>query len=74
MITVRSSDPPWINGHIRRLIRKRKRAHKKAKRFNTPGNWRAFRKIRNDFINATRIVRESDYSPASQLFCRVKKQ
>ena len=54
MITVRSSDPPWINGHIRRLIRKRKRAHKKAKRFNTPGNWRAFRKIRNDVINAIR--------------------
>ena len=23
--------------------------------------------------NPTRIVRESDYSPASQLFCRVKK-
>ena len=25
------------------------------------------------FLFQTRIVRESDYSPASQLFCRVKK-
>ena len=25
------------------------------------------------FYGETRIVRESDYSPASQLFCRVKK-
>ena len=24
-------------------------------------------------VDRTRIVRESDYSPASQLFCRVKK-
>ena len=25
------------------------------------------------YVEKTRIVRESDYSPASQLFCRVKK-
>ena len=27
----------------------------------------------NEILMSTRIVRESDYSPASQLFCRVKK-
>ena len=27
----------------------------------------------NLYFVSTRIVRESDYSPASQLFCRVKK-
>ena len=30
-------------------------------------------RIEGPEIDATRIVRESDYSPASQLFCRVKK-
>ena len=54
MITIRSSDSPWINGYIRKLIRRRKRAHKRAKRLNTAENWRAFRKLRNDVIIAIR--------------------
>ena len=29
--------------------------------------------FKNWGLGETRIVRESDYSPASQLFCRVKK-
>ncbi|MCG8113641.1 MAG: endonuclease/exonuclease/phosphatase family protein, partial [Candidatus Thiodiazotropha taylori] len=35
IITVRPSDPPWFNNLIRKSIRKRKRAHKIAKRVNS---------------------------------------
>ena len=34
-IIVRSNEPPWLSNEIKRLIRKRKRAHKKAKRSST---------------------------------------
>ena len=34
MVTIRPSAPPWLNSHVRRAIRKRKRAHKFAKRLN----------------------------------------
>ena len=39
-ITVRLLDLPWINNEIRKIIRKRKRAHKHAKKVNTPNNWK----------------------------------
>ena len=37
-ITIRPLDPPWINNEIRKIIKKRKRAHKLAKNVNTPNN------------------------------------
>ena len=51
-ITIRPSDPPWFNGFVRKLIRRRKRAHKKAKRLDTAESWKTFRKLRNEVIAA----------------------
>ena len=53
-ITVRPLDPPWINSKIRKIKRKQKRAHKHAKKVNTPNNWEKFRKLRNKSISALR--------------------
>ena len=36
VITIRPSDPPWIATSIKRHIRKRKRAYKRAKQTNLP--------------------------------------
>ena len=69
MITIRSSDPPWINGHIRKSIRRRRRAHKRAKRLNTAENWRTFRKLRNDVIFA---IRESKRDLKNRLAEKLK--
>ncbi|PJE78229.1 hypothetical protein CI610_02839 [invertebrate metagenome] len=50
-ITVKSNEPPWMSNEIRRLIRKRKRAHKRAKRTLINDHWAKFRLIRNKCIN-----------------------
>ena len=43
-IRIRPSDPPWITTAIRKQIRKRKRAYRKAKSSNTPHTWNKFKK------------------------------
>ena len=54
---------------IKHLIRKKiQLSKKKQQRTNGPVNAHL-----SLLHKPTRIVRESDYSPASQLFCRVKK-
>ncbi|MCG8113710.1 MAG: reverse transcriptase domain-containing protein [Candidatus Thiodiazotropha taylori] len=58
VITIRPSDPPWFNNSIRKSIRKRKRAHKNAKRLNTADSWRKFRHLRNDVINIIRTSKK----------------
>ena len=50
LIVVRTRDPPWMTSFIRRKIRKRRRLHKKAKKYNTPGLWANFRRIRNECV------------------------
>lgn len=50
MIIVRPSDPPCFNNCVRRAIRKRKRAHKRAKRIDTEEAWRKFRVLRNTCV------------------------
>jgi hypothetical protein len=52
--TIRNCNPPWIHNDIRKLIRKRKRAHKSAKRKNTPSHWATFRQLRNKVTTAIR--------------------
>ena len=39
LVTIRPADPPWFNNFIRKAIRKRKRAHRKAKLLNTTDSW-----------------------------------
>ena len=51
LVTIRKSDPPWLNNSTKKLIRQRNRAHVKAKQSNNPNAWSKFRKIRNKCIS-----------------------
>ena len=51
-IIVRPADTPWMNGIVRKAIRKRKRAHKTAKRLNSNESWAKYRILRNKSVNA----------------------
>ena len=55
-VTIRPTDPPWITSHIKRLIRTRKRAYRKAKRTQDPSDWNKFKHFRNKI---TAAIRES---------------
>ncbi|WAQ98733.1 hypothetical protein MAR_023106 [Mya arenaria] len=47
-------EPRWISSDIKRLIRRRKRLYKEAKRSNIPSTWRKFRELRNLIISKIR--------------------
>ena len=54
IITVRKTNPPWMNGAIHRAIRKRNRFKDNRKKSNLPVHWANFRKSRNKTINIIR--------------------
>ena len=53
-IQIRQNDPPWMTSLIRKMIRKRKRLHKKAKKSNCQQDWNKFKKIRNQCVNVVK--------------------
>ncbi|PJE78267.1 hypothetical protein CI610_02800 [invertebrate metagenome] len=53
-ITVRNNSPAWLTNMVRRMIRKRKYLHRKAKRSGNEDDWANFRKLRNLCVNAIR--------------------
>ncbi len=57
LVRIRTADPPWFHNELRKLIRKRKRAHRKAKLTNTPVHWSSYRKLRNETTTALRGAR-----------------
>ena len=61
LVTIRKNDQPWFTGHLRQLIRKRKRLHTKAKHQNTNESWAAYRKHRNLTINEVRKAKQLYY-------------
>ncbi|XP_071177472.1 uncharacterized protein [Mytilus edulis] len=58
IVTIRKSDPAWLNNDLRKLIRKKNRLHSKAKRFNRPADWNKFRQNRNKVTTSIRQARE----------------
>ena len=58
-VTIRQSEPPWIHNSLRRLMRRRKRAYDKAKRSNSPNDWNAYKKLRNETISGLRKSKQS---------------
>ncbi|MES9992837.1 MAG: reverse transcriptase domain-containing protein, partial [Candidatus Thiodiazotropha sp.] len=60
-IKVKPTEPPWINVNIKRLIRKRKRAYRKAKRSNVESDWRKFKQIRNKGVQEIRNSKKTFY-------------
>ena len=55
---IRPSEPQWITTAIKLLIRKRKRAYRKAKRTNLTQHWRAFKKLKNTVTSEIRQSKE----------------
>ena len=64
--TIRQNDYPWINGMIRKLIRKRKRLHRKAKKNNDQFLWQKFKKTRNTVINEIRKSKQNYYNKLTE--------
>ena len=69
VITIRPSDPHWITTSIKRHIRKRKRAYKRAKLTNLPIHWTKFRNLRN---RVTQLTRESKQSFNDSMATKLK--
>lgn len=64
--TIRQNEYPWINGIIRKLIRKRKRLHRKAKKTNDQLIWQNFRKTRNSVTNEIRKSKQNYYNKLTE--------
>ena len=60
-ITINHSDPPWITSCIKRHIRKRKRAYRKAKTTGYDSGWIKFKKLRNNVVSLIRNSKRSFY-------------
>ena len=54
--TIRTSDPPWLDSNIRKLIKKRRRLFNKAKRTRTNEDTNKYRRFRN---KVTKCIRQS---------------
>ncbi|MCG8078294.1 MAG: hypothetical protein JAY75_18895, partial [Candidatus Thiodiazotropha taylori] len=59
VVTIRPTDPPWITSTIKRYIRKRKRAYRKAKRTNLTSDWSNFKKLRNKVVSMIRKSKQT---------------
>ena len=57
-VCMRKYDPPWINGSIRKLIRKRRWLCNKAKRANYENDWSNYRKVRNKCVGLVRTAKD----------------
>jgi hypothetical protein len=55
---IRPNDKPWFKGYHRKLLRKKLRIHKMAKKKNTPQMWLKFKKIRNENFNALKAAKK----------------
>ena len=49
VVKVRTDDKPWFNSELRKLLRQKNKAHRRAKRSNSPGDWANFRRERNHY-------------------------
>ena len=58
IVTIRPQDAPWMNNLTRKLMRKRNRFHKIAKRRNLPSDWANFRSLRNKVISSIRNAKK----------------
>lgn len=70
-VRIRPNEPAWITHSIKKLIRKRKRAYRKAKLSNLPFHWEKFKKIRNKVIS---LIRDSKKSLTDNLAHKLKSQ
>ena len=69
IVRIKPSDPPWLTTQIKRFIRKRKRAYRKAKHTNSPAYWIKFKRIRNKVIS---MIRESKEGQTNKIVNKLK--
>ena len=60
-IRIRPSDPPWLTSYLKKYIRKRKRAYRRARRTNLASHWAKFRRLRNKAISILRDSKKTFY-------------
>ena len=65
LATIRPAEPDCMHNEIRKLIRQRKRLHRKAKLSNTTENWTKFRQKRNEVVSAIRKSKVKYYEKIS---------
>ena len=58
IVTIRPNDSLWMTNEVRRVMRRRNRAHKRAKRRNHPADWTKFRQLRNKVVAIVRSAKE----------------
>ena len=61
-VQIKPLDPPWLTASLKRHIRKRKRAFRKAKRTNLDSHWKKYKKLRNMVITMIRNSKKSYYN------------
>ena len=70
-ITVKPSDPPWITSGLKRQIRKRRRAYRKAKATNQSHHWAKFKRLRNE---VSTLIRHCKQQHTDQITQKIKSE
>lgn len=63
---------PWVTQKVQRLLRKRAKAHRKAKRDGTEEGWACFRALRNRAVSILRVERLSYFRTLSKQLSNLK--
>ena len=61
-IKVRPYEPPWLTTFLKRKIRQRKRAYRKAKRTRIDNHWLKFKMLRNEVIDLIRTSKKQYFN------------
>ena len=59
-VKISDRDPPWVNGEVKNLLKKKDTTYKRAKHTNSPIDWDEYRKTRNKYTAVLR-KRKADY-------------
>ena len=70
---IRPRDKPWMNGAIRREIRKRRRIHKRAKLTDNAIDWQHFRIQRNKVCSMVRSAKDDYFTKTCDSLRNIKE-
>lgn len=68
-VRVRPHDLPWMNGSIRKIMRKRNRSYRKYKQNKTKNKYEAYKHLRNE---VTKLLRQSKRNYLDSLASKLK--
>ena len=71
-VTIRTVDPPWFHNDLRKEIRRRRRAYKKAKSSNIDRHWTHYRQQRNYVNSLVKSAKESYFNTLAKTICEGK--